>query len=116
MPTAPSTTTLSGLGTNGRILVAGDLVHTGKGELHAYPYLPDAQLGCAADPVHLTTLSLDVWLVDPDKVVDKDRFYEGHFKCTLGDEDVTPDDDTWKLRAGWPPECCPTRSRRVRSA
>jgi choice-of-anchor A domain-containing protein len=100
VPTAPSTTTLSGLGTNGRILVAGDLVHTGEGELHAYPFLPDAQLGCTADPVHLTTLSLEVVLVDPDKVVDKDRFYEGHFKCTQGDEDVTPDDNTWKQRAG----------------
>ena len=41
VPTAPSTTTLAGAGTNGRILVAGDLVHTGAGELHAYPFLPD---------------------------------------------------------------------------
>ena len=31
VPTAPSTTTLSGAGTNGRILVSGDLVHTGRG-------------------------------------------------------------------------------------
>ncbi len=28
---------------------------------------PTPQLGCAADPVHLTTLTLDVVLVDPDK-------------------------------------------------
>jgi choice-of-anchor A domain-containing protein len=98
--TAPSTTTLSGLGTNGRIMVAGDLVHTGAGELHAYPFLPDPQLGCAPDPVHLTSLSLDIVLVDPDNVVDPDRFFEGRFKCTLGEVDVTPVDNTWKMRAG----------------
>ena len=100
VPTAPSTTTLSGAGTNGRILVSGDLVHTGAGELHAYPFLPDLQLGCAADPVHLTTLTLDVELVDPDKVVEPDRFFQGDFECALGDQDVTPSDNSWRLRAG----------------
>ena len=100
VPTAPSTTTIAGPGTNGRILVGGDLVHTGAGELHAYPFLPDAQLACGPDPVHLTTLSLDVELVDPDNVVEPGRSFEGHFDCTLGDEDVTPADNTWKLRAG----------------
>jgi choice-of-anchor A domain-containing protein len=100
VPTAPSTTTLAGLGTNGRIMVAGDLVHTGTGELHAYPFLPDPQLGCGPDPVHLTTLTLDVELVDPDNVVDRDRYFQGDFDCALGDEDVTPADNTWKLRAG----------------
>ncbi len=54
VPTAPSTTTLAGAGTNGRILVGGDLVHTGVGGLHAYPFLAHPALGCAADPVHLT--------------------------------------------------------------
>jgi choice-of-anchor A domain-containing protein len=103
VPTAPSTTTLSGPGTNGRILVAGDLVHTGLGELHAYPFLTDPQLACGPDPVHLTTLSLDVVLVDPDHVVDPDRFFEGQFGCSLGDVDVTPVDNTWKLRAGAAP-------------
>jgi choice-of-anchor A domain-containing protein len=102
VPTPGSTTTLSGLGTNGRIMVAGDLVHTGVGELHAYPFLADAQLGCAADPVHLTTLKLDVLLVDHDGVVDRDRYFEGRFECTLGGVDVTPADHTWKLRAGAP--------------
>jgi len=99
VPTVPSTTTLSVLGTNGRILVAGDLVHTGLGELHAYPFVPDPQLGCAADPVHLTTLSLDIELVDPDHIVDPDRYFEGKFVCSIGGVDVTPDDNTWKLRA-----------------
>jgi choice-of-anchor A domain-containing protein len=103
VPTAPSTTTLAGAGTNGRILVAGDLHHTGLGELHSYPFLPDPQLGCAPDPVHLTTLTLDVELVDPDHVVDQGRFYEGGFGCSLGDVDVTPVDHTWKLRAGTGP-------------
>ena len=103
VPSAPSTTTLSGLGTNGRILVAGDLVHTGLGELHAYPFLPDPLLGCASDPVHLTTLSLDIDLVDPDHVVDRDRYYEGEFDCAVAGLDVTPPDNTWKLRAGTDP-------------
>ena len=102
VPNAASTTTLAGLGTNGRILVGGNLVHTGVGELHAYPFLPDAQLACAADPVHLTSLSLDITLVDPDDVVEPDRFFEGHFECALGGVDVTPADNTWKLRAGAP--------------
>lgn len=99
VPTTPSTTTLSGLGTNGRILVAGDLVHTGLGELHAYPFLPNPALACAADPVHLTTVSLDVELVDPDHVVDRTRYFEGTFECTLTGLDVTPADNAWKLRA-----------------
>ena len=99
VPTPQSTTTLSGLGTNGRILVAGDLVHTGLGELHAYPFLPDPQLGCATDPVHFTTLSLDVELVDPDHVVESGRFFEGRFNCALGDTDVTPADNTWRMRS-----------------
>ena len=103
VPNAPSTTTLSGLGTNGRILVAGDLVHTGAGELHAYPFLPDAQLACGPDPVHLTTLTLDVELVDPDNVVEQGRFFEGRFDCTLDEADVTPADNTWRMRAGAAP-------------
>jgi choice-of-anchor A domain-containing protein len=100
VPTAPSTTTLSGQGTNGRIMVAGNLVHTGSGELHAYPFLPDLQLACGGDPVHLTTLTLDVVVVDPDKVVDPDRYFQGRYNCTLGGADVTPADNTWRLRAG----------------
>jgi choice-of-anchor A domain-containing protein len=103
VPTAPSTTTLGGLGTNGRILVAGDLVHTGVGELHAYPFLPDGQLGCAADPVHLTQLTLDVRVEDPDRLVDRDRFFQGEFRCSLGGVDVTPAEHAWKLRASADP-------------
>src|SRR5262249_16120734 len=94
VPTAPSPTTLSGPGPNGRILVAGNLVHTGPGELHAYPFLGDAQMGCAADPVHLTALTLDVALVDPDKVVDPERYFEGRYNCSLLGVDVTPPDNT----------------------
>jgi hypothetical protein len=100
VPTVPSTTTLSGQGTNGRILVAGDLVHSGAGELHAYPFLADPQLACAGDPVHLTALTLNVVIVDPDKVVDPERYYQGRYDCTLGGVNVTPPDNTWKLRAG----------------
>jgi len=103
VPTAPSTTTLSGLGTNGRILVAGDLVHTGTGELHAFPFLGNNLLGCGPDPIHYTDLTLDVQLVDPDGVVDRDRFFEGQFECALGDQDVTPAENTWRLRASAQP-------------
>ncbi len=99
VPGAASTTTLGGLGTNGRILVGGNLVHTGEGELHAYPFLPDLQLRCAPDPVHTTTLSLDIELVDPDNVVEPDQFFEGDFECAVGGVDVTPADNRWKLRA-----------------
>jgi choice-of-anchor A domain-containing protein len=99
VPGTASTTTLAGLGTNGRILVGGNLVHTGVGELHAYPFLPDPQLRCGPDPVHVTTLSLDVDLVDPDGVVDPDRFFEGNFECAVGGVDVTPPDNTWRMRA-----------------
>jgi choice-of-anchor A domain-containing protein len=109
VPTAPSTTTLSGQGTNGRILVAGDLVHTGAGEMHAYPFLADQQLACAGDPVHLTTLTLNVVVVDPDKVVDPERYYQGRYDCTLGGANVTPPDNTWKLRAGAVPRVLSTQ-------
>jgi choice-of-anchor A domain-containing protein len=103
VPTAPSVTTLAGQGTNGRIMVAGDLVHQGEGELHAYPFLPDQQLTCGPNLVHLTTLTLGIEVVDPDHVVGNDRFFEGEFECTLGDEDVTPADNSWRLRAGTGP-------------
>ena len=83
--------------------MAGDLVHT-AGELHAYPFLPDDQLDCAPDPVHLTTLTLDVELVDPDKVVDPARSFEGDFDCALDGVDVTPVNNTWKLRAAAAPK------------
>src|SRR6185312_8130158 len=41
VPNAQSTTEISAAGTNGRILVAGDLEHTGSGgnEMHAYPLI-----------------------------------------------------------------------------
>ena len=100
VPDPASTTTLSGAGTNGRILVGGNLVHQGSGELHAYPFLADDQLTCTPDPVHVTTLSLDVELVDPDNVVNPNRFFEGEFACTLDQVDVTPPDHDWKMRAG----------------
>jgi hypothetical protein len=100
VPTAPSTTTLAGAGTNGRVLVAGDLVHTGAGQLHAYPFLSDDTLRCEGEVAHLGTLTLDVEVEDPDKVVDPDRFFEGRFECKLNGVDVTPRDDSWQVRAG----------------
>ena len=48
------------------------------------------ELGCAAEPVHLATLTLDVELQDPDHVVDQDRYFEGRFQCSIGGVDVTP--------------------------
>jgi len=99
VPTAPSTTTLAGAGTNGRVLVGGDLVHAGSGQLHAYPFLPDPDLGCAGEVAHLGTLTIDVEVDDPGKVVDPDRFFEGRFECRLGGVDVTPRNDTWQVRA-----------------
>jgi hypothetical protein len=99
VPTSPSTTTLAGAGTNGRILVAGDLVHTGAGLLHSYPLQTDPDLRCGPDLAHLGTLTLNVQLQDPDKVVDPDRFFQGKFTCTLDDKDVTPKDNTWQVRA-----------------
>jgi hypothetical protein len=103
VPTPTSTTTISTHGTNGRILVGGSLVHTGLGGLHAYPFVGDPQLACAGDPVHLTSLTLNVELIDPDHVVDPDRFYEGKFVCKLGETDVTPADNSWRMRAGATP-------------
>ncbi len=63
---------------------------------------PTRSSAALADPVHLTSLSLDIVLVDPDDVVDPDRFFEGRFECALGGVDVTPADNTWKMRAGAP--------------
>ena len=100
VPTAPSTTTLAGPGTNGRVLVAGDLVHTGAGQLHSYPFLGDQELRCTNEVAHLGTLRLDVQVEDPGKVVDPDRYFQGTFSCKLSGVDVTPRDDTWLLRAG----------------
>lgn len=99
VPTTPSTTTLAGAGTNGRVLVAGDLVHIGAGRLHAYPFQPEPELRCAAELAHLGTLSLDVELQDPDRVVEEGRFYQGRFSCTLDEVDVTPGDGSWLVRA-----------------
>ncbi|HEX5086745.1 MAG TPA: choice-of-anchor A family protein [Nocardioides sp.] len=104
VPTASSTTTISNQGTNGRVLVGGSLVHTGAGEMHAYPFLADDQLTCAGDPVHVTSLTLDVELVDPDHVVDPDRVFEGLYDCTLLGVNVTPADNTWRMRAGSGPK------------
>jgi Domain of unknown function (DUF5979) len=103
VPAPAGTTTISNAGTNGRILVGGNLVHNGPGELHAYPLIGDQQLGCAPDPVHLTTLTLAIDVVDPDHVVEPDRFYEGTFACTLGGVSVTPPDNTWRMRASATP-------------
>ena len=95
--TGSSTTTLRGAGTNGRVLVAGDLVHTGAGVGH--PFLRDPDLTCGPDLEHLGALTLDVVLHDPAEIVDPDRFFEGTFACFLDGSDVTPGDGTWHLRA-----------------
>ncbi len=99
VPSSPSTTTLAGPGTNGRILVGGDLVHTGAGRLHSYPLQKDPDLRCGPALAHLGTLTLNVQLQDPDNVVNPDRFFQGKFTCTLDGADVTPKDNTWQVRA-----------------
>ena len=99
VPTPGSTTTISG-STNGRILVGGDLVHAGAGEMHAYPFLDDPQLTCGADPVHMTDLTLSVDLLNGGRDVDPDFPFEGRFQCVLGGADVTPGDGKWQVRAG----------------
>ncbi|WP_146070194.1 choice-of-anchor A family protein [Arthrobacter sp. GMC3] len=49
VPTAGGVTEISAPGTNGRILVAGDLTHVGNGsgsEMHAYPLIGHELFGC----------------------------------------------------------------------
>jgi choice-of-anchor A domain-containing protein len=100
VPTQFSTTTLSGAGTNGRVLVGGDLVHTGAGQLHSYPFLPDSDLRCTPQQVPVGTLTLDLALDDPDHVVADDRVFMGRFECRLDGDNVTPADDSWRMPAG----------------
>jgi choice-of-anchor A domain-containing protein len=98
--TAPSTTTLSGAGTNGRVLVAGDLVHTGVGsQLHSYPFLPDEELSCQPSAVRLGTLTVSTALEDPDDVVAAGLVFEGSYECQLDGDNVTPADNAWRARA-----------------
>lgn len=99
VPSRPSTTTLSGAGTNGRVLVGGDLVHM-AGQLHSYPFLPDPDLSCLPQQVRVGSLTLDLRLDDPDHVVADDQVFEGRFACDLDGDNVTPADDTWRMRAG----------------
>lgn len=95
---AASTTTLDGAGTNGRVLVAGDLVHTG-GELHSYPFVADPDLACGPDLAHRGTFTLDVVLDDPGGLVDPEQPFHGTYRCLLDGADVTPGDGTWRVRA-----------------
>ncbi|GAB3247687.1 hypothetical protein GCM10027448_10580 [Nocardioides dilutus] len=95
---APSVTVITGA-TNGRVYVAGDLVHTGSGSMHSYPFLPDPGMTCGPDLPHLGALTLDVVLKDPANLVDKERFFRGTFACFLDGADVTPGDGTWQFRA-----------------
>ncbi|QIG44833.1 choice-of-anchor A family protein [Nocardioides anomalus] len=99
VPAADGTTTIAGGGTNGRVLVGGDLVHTGPGAMHSYPFPADG-LRCGPALEHRSSLSLDVELQDPDGVVDPDRFFQGTLTCDLDGRDVTPGDGTWRQRAG----------------
>jgi hypothetical protein len=46
------------------------------------------------------TLTLDVALDDPDHVVADDHVFEGQFECRLDGDNVTPADDTWRMRPG----------------
>ena len=104
VPSAGSSTTLAGAGTNGRIVVAGDLVHAGAGRLHAYPLLPDDDLGCRGEVAHLGSITLALELEDPDhRLPDPDPAFQGRFECRLDGVDVTPEDGTWQLRAGTEP-------------
>lgn len=100
VPSAPSTTTLSGAGTNGRVLVAGDLVHAGSGTLHSYPFRADEALDCGPALAHLGTLKVDVRVQDPDDVVrGAAQSFAGRFSCSLDGQDVTPPVDSWSVRA-----------------
>lgn len=100
VPSAPSTTTLSGAGTNGRVLVAGDLVHAGSGALHSYPFRADEALDCGPALAHLGTLKVDVRVQDPDDVVrGTAQSFAGRFSCYLDGQDVTPAVDSWSVRA-----------------
>ena len=96
VPGAASTTTLAGAGTNGRILVAGNLVHTGAGHLHSYPFLRDPDLTCGPDLAHFGTVTLNVVLKGPPQIVREERVFQGDFACRLDGENVTPGDGTWR--------------------
>ncbi|MCW2749557.1 MAG: hypothetical protein JWR83_667, partial [Aeromicrobium sp.] len=74
-----STTTITAPGTNGRVLLAGNLVHGGGGggeELHAYPFngtLPPCDEGGVADAAADTDAAADVdAAADTDTVADAD--------------------------------------------
>ena len=103
VPSRTSTTTLSVAGTNGRILVGGDLVHTGVGsQLHSYPFLPKSDLGCKPPELGVGTLTVSTELVDPGGQAPDDLTFEGRFQCRLDGDDVTPADPTWRSRPGGP--------------
>jgi hypothetical protein len=100
VPNGSSTTTLTGAGTNGRVLVAGDLVHAGPGHLHSYPFLRNPDLSCGPEVEHFGAVTLDVVFKDPRDLVDGDRVFRGTFSCRLEGDDVTPGDGTWSARPG----------------
>jgi choice-of-anchor A domain-containing protein len=96
-----SSTTITVPGTNGRVWVAGDLVHGGVGaEMHAYPFDPDEDLECK--PL-IGAITVDKVLDDPDGVVPPGRVFSGSVSCHLGGTDVTPDPATWSVTAGQDP-------------
>ena len=103
VPTSTSTTTLSVLGTNGRVLVGGDLVHTGLGsQLHSYPFLPNDDLGCKPMAIRMGTLTVTTDLDDPAGLAPLGLTFEGRFECELNGSNVTPTRATWKARPGGP--------------
>ncbi|MBO9624926.1 MAG: choice-of-anchor A family protein [Microbacterium sp.] len=76
VPTAGSTTTVVGAGTNGRVWVAGDLTQNAAGgEFHAFPFLGDDDSTCGQPPapraVSLVSIGDYVWIdADGDGIQD----------------------------------------------
>jgi choice-of-anchor A domain-containing protein len=104
VPSAASTTTISSPGTNGRVYVNGDLVHTGDGaEMHNYPFLPEDDFTCKPIPTPTGSLAVQKVVEDPDGVVPPAWLYSGTFACELHGTDVTPSPGTWSVLAGQPP-------------
>ena len=94
-----STTTLRGAGTNGRVLVAGDLVHTGAGELHSYPFLRDPDLTCGPDLEHLGALTLGRPARGPRQDRGPGPLLRGHVRVRPRRQGRDPGDGTWQPRA-----------------
>jgi choice-of-anchor A domain-containing protein len=104
VPSPASSTMVSAPGTNGRVYVGGDLLHTGTGaEMHNYPFLPDEDFDCEEPGVEVGALAIQKIVSDPDDVVPADQDFTGTFECTLDGSDVTPPDNSWSVTASGQP-------------